>query len=355
VISGDVDAELRQMADSDDFPHREAARHAIRFRAGGDVAALVAVYDDAHPCGMTEIILAMAGAERPWLNWVPMPTEAICNVADEVGRRRAKGEELRITRLALTAAEPPSAEMAARRVIGECDIELAAFPEPDIRMAVRPGRYAIWRYDGTVPRPARPAPSAAAVEALHEVAAEPWASPISGHLQAGPLGRLPLDDLLGLLAQPPGPPPTDRWQYLATDTPTYWYRLLQPWVCLGLLHHAEDEPWLVSTRREVLIDLAFGIEDWISDAALFALVTAAFRDPEIRDEVRRLVRARLDAAMAAPRLVTIEESVARLMLLAPGCQPDDAAAAAAAIVHATPEVADEPAPAKKRRWWRHHD
>ncbi|WP_406068520.1 hypothetical protein [Micromonospora sp. NBC_01638] len=45
-----------------------------------------------------------------------------------------------------------------------------------------------------------PAPSAAAVQALHQVAGEPWPSLLSAYLQAAPLGELPLDDLLGRLA-----------------------------------------------------------------------------------------------------------------------------------------------------------
>jgi hypothetical protein len=171
-------------------------------------------------------------------------------------------------------------------------------------------------------------------------------------VQAGPLGELPLDDLLGLLAHLPGPPDTTRWQVLATSTPTYWYRLMQPWVCLGILHHAKDEPWSTSTRRAVLVDLAFGVEDWVADAALFALVTAAYREPAVREEVRQLVRARLDAAEAAPRLVTIEESLAHLMIVTPGCRPDDRALANAVLARAAQDDDDdEPAPPKKRRWW----
>jgi hypothetical protein len=126
-------------------------------------------------------------------------------------------------------------------------------------------------------------------------------------------------------------------------------------VCLGLLHHAADEPWSGSTRQAVLVDLAFGVEDWVSDAALFALVTAAFREPALRAEVHGLVRARLDAAMAARRLVTIEESLARLMLVTPGCRPEDRETAANALANAV-EVPDEaPAPPRKRRWFRHRD
>ncbi|MBG0560321.1 hypothetical protein [Actinoplanes aureus] len=358
MISGDVDAELRRLADDPSFPHRDAARHAIRFRAEGDVSDLVAIEDDPHPCAMTDVVFAMAGSKRTWLNWVPMPAEAICNVANEVGSRRAEGEDLGLVSLALSAAEPASAITASERVMGRVELGIGDFPAPDIRMPLRRGRYAIWRYDGTDPVPAVPAPSGAAIRVLHEVGGEPWSSPLSGYVQAEPLGALPLADLLGLLAHLPGPPDTPRWEYLAKSTPTYWYRLLQPWVCLGILRHAADEPWATSTRREVLLDLALGIEDWTADAALFALVTAAYRESELRAEVHQVVRARLNAAASAPRLVTIEESLAHLMLITPGCTADDRALATAVLARAAEageededEQAPPPSKAEKRRWW----
>jgi hypothetical protein len=351
VFTGDADSDLRKLADDPQFPHRAAARHAVRFRATGDVADLLAVQDDPHPCGMTDMVFALAGAQRPWLNWVPMPSEAIINVANEVGARRAKGEQLEVTGLGLSAAEPASAITACRRITGPVDIGIAAFPPPDIRLPLHPGRYQVWGYDGEEPMPAVPTPAPAAIQALHETGAEPWASPLSGYVQAAPLGLLSLEDLLGLLVHLPGPPDTQRWRILATSTPAYWYRLMQPWVCLGILHHHAGEPWPTSTRRAVLCDLALGVEDWVADSALFALVTAAYRDPVARDEVRALVRTRLDAAVAANRLVTIEESVAKLMLVTPGCRPDDRAVAAAAIARANANDDERPTTPKKRRLW----
>jgi len=340
------------MADDADFPHREAALHALRFRAAGDVADLVAVQDDPHGCATTDLVFALAGSQRPWLNWVPMPSEAISNIANEIGSRRAKGEQLELTGLGLSDAEAASAITACRRITGPLDIGIAEFRAPDIRVPLRPGRYQVWRYDGEEPVPAVAAPSAAAITVLYEVGGEPWPSPLSGYVQAAPLGELPLDDLLGLLVHFPKPPDTQRWQVLAQSTPTYWYRLLQPWVCLGILRHRADEPWPTSTRREVLVDLAMGIEDWVADSALFALVTAAYQDPSVRDEVHGLVRARLDAAVAANRAVTIEASLAHLMLITPGCRPEDRALATTVLARANADD-DEPPAAKpaKRRWW----
>jgi hypothetical protein len=353
MFSGDADADLRRLADDPNFAHHEAARRAVRFRSSGDVADLVAVKDDSHACGMVDVVFALAGSQRPWLNWVPMPSEATSNIANEFGRRTANGEQIEFTALALSAAEPASALTACRRVTGVVDIDIVDFPDPDIRVPVRPGRYAVWRYDNGAPVPVVSPPSPAAVQVLHEVAGEPWPSVLSGYVKAAPFGDLPLDDLLGLLANLPAAPATPRWRHLASSTPTYWYRLMQPWVCLGILHHAEDEPWSASTRRQVLVDLAFGVEDWVADAALFAFVTAAYREPDLREEVRQLVRARLDVAVAAPRLVTIRESLARLMLVTPGCTAGDRALATTASARDEPDDAGDPGPPKKRRWWHH--
>ncbi|MEV6850959.1 hypothetical protein [Actinoplanes sp. NPDC051411] len=62
---------------------------------------------------MTDAIFAMAGAQRPWLNGVPMPSEAIADLADGFGARIAGGEQIRLGRAGLSAAEPPSAVTAA--------------------------------------------------------------------------------------------------------------------------------------------------------------------------------------------------------------------------------------------------
>jgi hypothetical protein len=351
MVFEDPDAELQRLADDPEFAHRPAARHALAFREHGDVADLVAIHDDPHPCGMTEVVFAMACAQRPWLNWIPMPSEAVSNVAAQVGQRLAAGEDLRLGNLGLSAAEPASATRAFWKICGPAEIEISEFPEPDIRVPVRPGRFAVWRYDGELPVPNVPAPSARAVAVLRETGDEPWPSPIAGYVKARPLGELPLDDLLGLLVHQPDPPRTMRWDFLTKDNPPYWYRFLIPWVCLGLLHHAPDEPWETSTRRQVLTDLAFGVEDWVSDSALFALVTAAYREPALRPEVHALVRARLEAAMRASRLVTIEESLANLMLVTPGCTAEDRELARIALTRgAEPEPEHPPAP-PKRRWW----
>jgi hypothetical protein len=158
----------------------------------------------------------------------PDAQRGVCNLANHVGARRARGESINPTRSALSAAEPAGAMTAARKVVGPIEIGINAFPEPDIRVPLRlPAQYSLWRYDGTDSVPAVPAPTADAIRTLHEVGGEPWPSMLSGYLQAAPLGELSVQDLLGLLAHLPGPPDTPRWEHLAKSTPIYWYRLMQ--------------------------------------------------------------------------------------------------------------------------------
>jgi hypothetical protein len=123
--------------------------------------------------------------------------------------------------------------------------------------------------------------------------------------------------LLALLVHPvPAPDGGDiSWDRY----PALWTRAAQVWACLGLLHHDTGERWARSTRRQVLVDLAFGVEDWTAEAALYALMTAAWVDPSIRSDVADLVRERIGhlAKARAKRPVTIGGSLARIALATP--------------------------------------
>lgn len=144
-------------------------------------------------------------------------------------------------------------------------------------------------------------------------------------------------------------PPTALGRVLGHD-PSLWVRCVQVWACLGLLHHRTDEPWAESTRRRVLLDLVWGVEDWVTEAALFALVTAAWVDPAVRPDVARVVTERLAdvAAVARTRAVPIALSLAHLALASPALDPETAALAASL-------AATRPAPrprSRLRRLWR---
>jgi tetratricopeptide (TPR) repeat protein len=181
-------------------------------------------------------------------------------------------------------------------------------------------------------------PAAASVERLLRVAQSSWAHPPAAYDAAVSLMLIDPDQLVALIADPPESPETDR-------------RTARVWACLGLLHHGADEPWMVSTRRRRLLDLAVGGADAITEAAMFALVTYAWVEPAARADVRALVTGRLMgiAAPERPRPARpgqeaddkrdkpplaaspIAWSVARLALATPGLRADTHALAAEVI------------------------
>ncbi len=86
-----------------------------------------------------------------------------------------------------------------------------------------------------------------------------------------------------------------------------------------------------------LLGVARGVEDWAADAALNALVTAAWTDPGSRDEIAGIVGARFADAMHARRQreVTIAISLAHLVLITPG-MPSGPTSRAVTVIKALP-------------------
>jgi len=159
-------------------------------------------------------------------------------------------------------------------------------------------------------------PSRAAVERLQRVAHPLWPHPPAAYDAAVGLILVEPDELLALLAHPPAPPDTEVGHALAAHDPALWGRAAQVWACLGLLHHDTEEQWLGSTRRRLLVELADGGTDRITEAALFALITYAWVDPAARADVAGVVARRL-AQVAAGDPLGIAWSVAQLALVTP--------------------------------------
>jgi tetratricopeptide (TPR) repeat protein len=334
-----------------------AAACELRYRVDRDIAHLIRLADHyrAHPYhAYAGDRLAGACAERMWLRYVPPPTETSCVVANEVRRRRTDeplGDPGDNRLPAFVDWEPPSARAARLAVLPFVDPASPTVPSPDPRRRFASGSVDLWCYDGTTAWPAIPRPSAAAVARLRDVAGVAWAHPVAAYHRAVGLAGLPLDDLLGLLVHMP-PPTGDNWAPLQRTDPCYWPRFAQAYVCLGLLHHRPEEPWPVSTRRRVLVDIATGIEDWTTDAATFALVTAAWMDPLVRTDVAALVSRRFAGVRKAMRRrpVSIAISMASLVLLTPNV--DDAVRRDARHLLAAegrPPVADGFGPVRSRR------
>jgi hypothetical protein len=132
---------------------------------------------------------------------------------------------------------------------------------------------------------------------------------------------------------------------LAAHDPALWGRAAQVWACLGLLHHDTEEPWLGSTRRRLLIELADGGGDRITEAALFALVTYAWVEPSARSDVAVITRRLTRTTAHDP--YEISWSVAQLAQATPGL--DRATGALAAAVIRAEENYAVPLPPRSRR------
>ncbi|HEY1484926.1 MAG TPA: tetratricopeptide repeat protein, partial [Micromonosporaceae bacterium] len=307
-------------------PGHVAARmltQVLDYRRTGAIGPLIAAVDDAVASDLPQLaldVLALGCDQRRWLHLIPMPTETVVSVINRIATRRAQGGSVTVTRAAIAAIEPPSAVAAATSFLSGLRVQVLRCPPPDLRIPLREGTHRVWTYGrDTTPHPAVDRPPAAASEALRTVGDLPWRSPVDAFARSAGLASLTPADLLGLLGHMPPHPDNVRWNKAITN-PGYWPRLAAGWICLGLLHHEPDEAWASSTRRRILVDLAFGIEDWVADSAVFALIAAAWMDPSVRADVHSLVLERFMAARKTDyrRVCTIAPSLAALVLITPG-------------------------------------
>ncbi|GAB7043725.1 hypothetical protein JCM9533A_75760 [Catenuloplanes niger JCM 9533] len=352
--SGQLDEAIRWIDDAlardAEFDCAVHTAHRLRYRRDGRLSHLVALADFQrhHPDDSHEHTdLAECCQDRPWLGRLPAAGEAVINVL-----RQMLETEGPITggRLRLSNLEPPSAMRTVGAALPDMAVIVERVPEPDLRLPRRTGGRSVWEFFETDALPALREPSEAAVERIRQVALPAWPHPQAAYDAAVSLALLEMDDLLALLVHPPAPPATELGAALAAHDPSLWVRSVQVWACLGLLHHRTDEPWESSTRRRVLVDLAWGVEDWITEAALFALVTAAWVTPELRADVAGLVRDRLAdiAVVVRQRPVTIAWSVAQLALATP--ELDAKTELMARTIIAAERPAEEtPAPPPPRR------
>jgi hypothetical protein len=174
-------------------------------------------------------------------------------------------------------------------------------------------------------------PTAEAVRRLRQVASLSWAHPPAAYDAAVQLIMMTTDDLLSLLAHPPA-------DVAAAEI----------WACLGLLHHGAEEPWADSARRRLLVGLLDGGLDRVTEAALFALIVAAWIDPTARTDVAALVTGRLTEVAARPRA----RSVAELALATPDL--DKPARQLAAAMTRMPPIPRQRTRSRLLLRWRRH-
>lgn len=340
-----LDAAMRQEPGYDCAVHT-AAR--LRFQRDGDVRHLVGLVDFVreHPVASHEHAdLDGACHGRAWLSMVAAPAEACVDLLRQLGRdRRDAGGEV-----SLSALEVPSALALLRREVPGLRVRVEAPPPPDMVAPHRPDGLVLWHYDGACAIPAVPPPSPRARELLAGLARPLWPNPVAAYDHALPLGQLGRDDLVSLLVHPPAGPD-------AALPDGVWERTCQAYACLGVLHceqlRAGAAPGDTAGARRLLTAIAFGVEDWTTEAALFGLVVAAWLDPACRAEVRDTVGRRfLDAvARSSERAVTIRDALAELVLVTPEMVPEVSALARDVLDRPRrPEA--PPAPPRRRRWF----
>lgn len=328
--------------------------HSLRFEADGDARHLIALADytrDHPPSGHEHHELETAARGRPWLGLPAGATEATVNMLAQVPADGTAGE------MALSGLEVPSALALARRRLPGLRIQISGDTPPDMVTPLRPGR-AVWAYEGNEAFPLVEPPSQAARELALRVVTPVWAHPIAAYDQALPMGQLPIAELLALAVHPPAAPEELR------DLPAgWWERSVQTYAMLGILHSAEPgraHPTDTTAHRQLLTELAYGIEDWITEAALYALVVAAWVDPSCRPVIAETVGSRFVTAVEASqgRAVTILDSLAALALITPEMLPgvrslaeDVLADDAAPPPVSSPAPASSPAPEAPKLSW----
>ncbi|WP_433072938.1 tetratricopeptide repeat protein [Dactylosporangium sp. CA-052675] len=337
-----LDAAIRRAPDYDCAVHT-AAR--LRFQRDADVRHLVGLVDfmREHPVTSHEHSdLDGACRGRSWLGMVDGPAESVINLLHQIPR----DDRAMAGTATLSALEVPSALRVVHRELPGLRLTIEGQPPPDMVAPQRPGGRVLWEYTGLVAAPAVPPPQPRSLELLQGVVWPFWPNPVAAYDHALPLGQLPAAELVALLVHPPA----------ATDHQLpdgVWERAAQAYCCLGLLHceelRAGAEPGDTARSRELLTAIAYGVEDWTTESALFALVVAAWLDPACRPEVRDTVGRRFLAAMqqSRTRVVTIRESLAALVLATPDMVPELSALARDLLSDDAPP----PPPVKKRRWF----
>jgi tetratricopeptide (TPR) repeat protein len=324
--------------------HEKAAPaiHGLRYQVAPDARHLLSLHEhfQRHPDhDYAGYLLQQLCQGKAWLGRPDQAMEAVVNGTRQLVERFGPGYSAKV-RVELSGIEPPSAGLAARLAASGLEITVAEVGTPDPRRATRAVETRVWRYEGTTPVPAVPAPSERALALARKLATPQWACPPALYDRAASLGDLSVPDLLGLLVHPPSPAQAPWPDGNAAKVPDVWLRAVQTLACVGIAHHRPEQPWAGSERRSILLDLLDGVEDWVCEAAGMALVVVGWTFPETRVEVAERLVARLGQAVeaAATRPVTVLVSLCRLALACGWLEPEVFSSLRGLLAEATKEA-----------------
>ncbi|MET1075179.1 MAG: hypothetical protein ABWY11_21215 [Umezawaea sp.] len=325
VNEGDLERALvwaERALDADPtHPKTGPTADAVRYRIDGDVRHLIALAESGLPYAAEA--LAEVSWDSPVLGRATNQTEATTNSLGQALEQVEPSPDLEVG-IVVSALEPPSAVLALHLAFPKATVTFESVPDPDPRLPKYDVKHAVWAYDDTIARPAVPPPSPEAAEALRRIASFRWESLPALYDSTVVLSAIDPADLLGTLVHPPATPDTEFGAAMARHAPNLWLSAVQVTACLGIAHHAVDEPWETSHRREILLDLLHGAEDWVNVAAGIALVATAWVVPETRQDVKHHVVTRMVDAVRAShqRQVSILGPLCELVLVTPETEDD---------------------------------
>jgi len=197
-----------------------------------------------------------------------------------------------VTTLTLSTLESPSArlavvpELAALGRGTQVEFVVESVPETgDPRVPVADVDYLLWRFDGTQPLPALPAPDPAVVALVAALATKPyhphenWAQ--ASHVAAR-LGPAAVEHLLSAMVHPAPVP--------AGTHALAWLPRVQ--MAAAMVLGQIDAGWAGSLRRAALRSLLLGPSDWTTATAISVLAWIARAEPAHAQDIHRLFEER---------------------------------------------------------------
>lgn len=275
-----------------DHPWATASMYYIRWKENGDPnqrLALLRLTEGDQPNRRARQLCDLIDPPQLYVNRLPHPADASSNALDDIFHQMFENPAAHhgsTVKLEMSHVESPSVvasfwlqmEMWGPQV--GFDYQVRKIQEPDPRQPKTQVPFAVWRWEGTQPRPNVPRPNGNVVLAIHHLAGEPFSLdlwiPAAQRVARELGGPAAVRDLLATMVYPPRPPGSN-WRVL-------------PWVqraqiaCALVIAHLE-EPWPNSTRQQALYSLLYGPTDWTTGAAIVALGVLARKDPAIRAEV----------------------------------------------------------------------
>ncbi len=232
--------------------------------------------------GENERAMDLFGRLEPFVADLEPPGASCVNAV-----RNALSQGAKVSTMAVSSLEPPSAVLACRRLmlkagqVPELDISFGELPKADPRSALRPVEWRLWKYDGTTAEPALEPPPEDIRDAIARLAATPyqakmWAT--EARTLAERLGPGAAEHVLACMVYPPDAP----------GDPAMWifrYQVAAAFVACRLGEGRGDK---------ALGSLVFGAVDWTSTAGIIAATELAREVPSLSESLYSRFFALLD-------------------------------------------------------------